>query len=681
MTPQHILALTSNSILGLLWRVICKQRKDHRTDQLTTALSQLLNTMSMNPLLSTDATIIRAWIEKSYNSKEEIMVRFAEIKEHTPAIVLTLDKIIARSELLGITRSCNPDVLRKVMKLLNHLTVVANESNLPENYLPLNLNDSEIFELLPHLLAEGLKFSLRPAAIMAMLCVLSKNAILQERATRFLTEIKGKWIDFEFPENNSYEFSKICVKLPEFLTNDENLQIKKLHVLGGLKINADTHITLQQPFSPQVEEIHHDTKIQCKSCNILRSTTLFPDVGKSCCALCLPCYNLKNKPEPCGNDSSHLAECSICNCLYAVVQYEKLMSSKRKCHYCRNESRVAPYRRCTSCQNKYVHYDSTEPKPNPGEEYTFVCAECQHTTTSKTIVNVEIDISTLMNQNKEQLYKYLKIKVKDDINIFSTNLSLFKLKDRIELEPTEDMNVSSVPLINCRKPILNPKIVYDQIMGWIQSGESERVTCYICCSDVRRAQMDNSCGNKLCRAETCIECLTNWYQTVKPGSIVLVANLLCPFCKQAPRAKILKKYNEQACTILRADKKDDIDEHWYYGWCLECYKVKKAQQKICSADGEIPVLKDFVCDDCIDSRKIPVTFNVKYCPGLDKTTNEICGVATSKNGGCNHITCTACYSHWCWLCVKPYGNFIYEHLMQTHGNYGFEASDDEFYYY
>ncbi|CAF3950520.1 unnamed protein product, partial [Rotaria sordida] len=665
MIPQHILALTSNTILGLLWRVVCKQKKDHRTDQLIKALSQTLNTMSLNPSLSADTAIIRAWIEESYNSKEEIMDRIAEIKEHVPAIVLTLDKKMTRNELLEITRSCNSDVLRTVMKLLNHLTIVTNKSNLPENYLPLNLNDNEIFELLPHLLAEGLKFSLRPAAIMAMLCVLSKNAILQERAIRFLVEIKDKWIDFELPENNAYAFSKICVKLPEFFTEDEYLHLKKLHILGGLKINAATHITIQQPFSPKVKEIHHDIKIQCKSCNIIRSTTLFPDVGKSCCALCLPIYNLKDIPEPCTNDYSHLAECSKCACLYAVVQYEKLVFSAAKCHYCRKESRVAPYRRCTVCQNKYVHYDSTETKPNFGEEYTFICAECQHATTSKTIVNVEIDISTLMDQNKKQLYKYLNIKVKDDTNIFSNELSLFKLKDIIEIEHTKDVSISSLPLINHQKPILNPTVVYDQIMTWIQSGQCERVTCYICCNDVARAQIDDTCGNKLCCAEACTECLTSWYQDVKPGCIVLVTHLLCPFCKHAPNGKILKKYNKQACTILRADKRNDIDEHWYYAWCIDCYKVKKAQEKICNANGEIPMLTNFMCDDCTEIRKNSKTKSIKYCPGLNGK-NEICGVAISKKDGCNHITCTACYSHWCWLCIKTYGDHIYEHLTEVH---------------
>ncbi|CAF4243655.1 unnamed protein product [Rotaria magnacalcarata] len=677
MTPQHILALTHNSILGLLWRLVCKQKQDIRRDQLILTLSQTLNTMGLNPALTADTAIVRAWVEESYNAREEIISRIAEITEQVPAIVLTLDKKMTRTELLEITRSCNAEVLRKVMSLLNHLTVVTNKSNLPKNYLPLNMNDSEIFELLPHLLAEGLKFSLRPAALMAMLCVLSKNGILQERAIRFLTGIKGKWLDLASSENNAYAFSKICVKLPEFFTDEENLFFQKLYVIGGLKLNAATRITIQKPFSPKVNEMHYDTKIQCKTCNIVRSTTLFSDVGTSCCALCLPRYNLKYTPEPCAEDKSHLVECGTCKCLYAIVQYAKLYT-RPKCFYCRELLETTPYRRCTACQNKYVHFDSTELVTNNGEENTFICAECKHSTTNQNIIDIQVPISTLIDENKTQIYNYLNINIKDNINIFATEWSLFKLKDKIELEPREDAKLLPMPLIHNKKPVLNYTLVFDQIQAWIQSGKSEHVTCYICCNDVPRSRIDDTCGNKSCHADACIECLTSWYEAVKPGGIVLISHLSCPFCKQAPNGKILKKYNKQACTILRPDKKNDIDEHWYYGWCLDCYKVQKAQEKICSGNGDIPELTNFVCDDCAEVRKISKNANSKFCPGINENTKEICGIAISKNGGCNHITCTACHSHWCWLCVKTYGDSIYEHLTEVHGNYGLDDNENEY---
>ncbi|CAF1202223.1 unnamed protein product [Rotaria sp. Silwood1] len=693
MVPQHIVALTYNSVLGLLWRSVCGKRKDTQRDQLVAMLSKTLNTMASDTTLKTDADIVRAWVEESYNSKESILATIAQVKEHVPALVLTMDRKMNRTELLEITRSCSPQTIRNVMSLLNHLTVVNDLENLPENYLPLNMNDDDLFQLLPHLLAEGLIFSLRPAAIIAMLCVLSKNGILEERATQFLTSIKSKWIDLEQTENYTYSLCKICVQLLQFFTEEEQSFFKKLYIVGGLKINATTRINIEQPFTPTVKAIHHDTKIRCRTCNILRSTTLYPDVAKSSCALCLPQNDLQNLPEPCSGEMSHLVECKKCSCLYAIVQYEKLSSSP-KCYYCRELGRDAPYRRCTGCQNKYVHYDSTEPIPKPGEEYTFLCAECQHSANNRATSSGEISMSALINENKKTLFKYLNINVKDDIDIFSRDWSLFKLRDKVELLRSKIVNstpqsTSSVALTYKNKLIFDPAAVFRQIRSWIRSGKSEMATCYICCDDVPRDRMNATCGNKLCHAEACAECLTKWYEVVRPGGIVLIAHLSCPFCKHAPNGNILKRYNKQACTILRSDKKNDYDEHWYYGWCLDCYKTKKAQEKVCMADGEIPQLEGFVCDEC-DRKRKPSTLSstpieVKYCPGRDQTTGNICGVAVSKNGGCNHITCTACHSHWCWLCVKTYGyENIYGHLMRAHGNFGFEIDlngnfEDDYY--
>lgn len=33
--------------------------------------------------------------------------------------------------------------------------------------------------------------------------------------------------------------------------------------------------------------------------------------------------------------------------------------------------------------------------------------------------------------------------------------------------------------------------------------------------------------------------------------------------------------------------------------------------------------------------------------------HEGCAVQTTKDGGCNHITCTKCGQHWCWVCALP----------------------------
>lgn len=39
-----------------------------------------------------------------------------------------------------------------------------------------------------------------------------------------------------------------------------------------------------------------------------------------------------------------------------------------------------------------------------------------------------------------------------------------------------------------------------------------------------------------------------------------------------------------------------------------------------------------------------------HCPG--------CTLITEKNGGCNHMTCKKCKTHWCWVCKKNIENGI-----------------------
>ncbi|PNH07795.1 hypothetical protein TSOC_005722 [Tetrabaena socialis] len=46
-----------------------------------------------------------------------------------------------------------------------------------------------------------------------------------------------------------------------------------------------------------------------------------------------------------------------------------------------------------------------------------------------------------------------------------------------------------------------------------------------------------------------------------------------------------------------------------------------------------------------------------------------CRVAIEKNSGCNHMTCTSCKGHFCWICGEEFnsGGSTYDHLVQKHG--------------
>lgn len=54
--------------------------------------------------------------------------------------------------------------------------------------------------------------------------------------------------------------------------------------------------------------------------------------------------------------------------------------------------------------------------------------------------------------------------------------------------------------------------------------------------------------------------------------------------------------------------------------------------------------------------------DVKNCPG--------CRVPIERAAGCNHMTCTQCQTHICWVCLQtfPNGQGIYDHMRRMHGS-------------
>ncbi|ESK90301.1 ring finger protein [Moniliophthora roreri MCA 2997] len=56
--------------------------------------------------------------------------------------------------------------------------------------------------------------------------------------------------------------------------------------------------------------------------------------------------------------------------------------------------------------------------------------------------------------------------------------------------------------------------------------------------------------------------------------------------------------------------------------------------------------------------------DVKRCPG--------CKVPIERSEGCNHVTCTRCRAHICWVCLEtfPGGEGIYSHMRNEHGGIG-----------
>lgn len=78
----------------------------------------------------------------------------------------------------------------------------------------------------------------------------------------------------------------------------------------------------------------------------------------------------------------------------------------------------------------------------------------------------------------------------------------------------------------------------------------------------------------------------------------------------------------------------------------------------------------FTCDMYQGSRNDPdYSFKVwqrnrtkdcKICPN--------CASGIEKRDGCNHMTCSICHCHFCWICLKKYptGQDVYNHISRDH---------------
>eukprot|EP00818_Percolomonas_sp_WS_P007609 CAMPEP_0117450414 /NCGR_PEP_ID=MMETSP0759-20121206/8456_1 /TAXON_ID=63605 /ORGANISM="Percolomonas cosmopolitus, Strain WS" /LENGTH=660 /DNA_ID=CAMNT_0005242935 /DNA_START=132 /DNA_END=2114 /DNA_ORIENTATION=- len=90
----------------------------------------------------------------------------------------------------------------------------------------------------------------------------------------------------------------------------------------------------------------------------------------------------------------------------------------------------------------------------------------------------------------------------------------------------------------------------------------------------------------------------------------------------------------------------------------------------CNAEPHLPVSCELVkkwigkCEDDSETMKW-LNVNTKDCPD--------CGTPTDKNGGCNHITCIKCKSHWCWACRR--GGFTSQ-TVYSHKCPGYKENDD-----
>lgn len=181
-------------------------------------------------------------------------------------------------------------------------------------------------------------------------------------------------------------------------------------------------------------------------------------------------------------------------------------------------------------------------------------------------------------------------------------------------------------------------------------GALNEVECSICYDTAFFRLMNrHPCGHFQCH-----DCIEGMVKDYKPGDVVENMNCLCPECRTPidhPDVRI-KELFKQYPTGLPNGK--------LFRFCTDsrCGCALFEQDMPCGQGIEFSEVK---CEAC---RPPPLCSHP--CPS--------CGILTTKESGCDHITCR-CGAHWCYRCGQQFqnGQATYDHMLsgQCPGGRGF----------
>ncbi|KAJ7032441.1 hypothetical protein C8F04DRAFT_659795 [Mycena alexandri] len=655
----NVASLTYNPIFGQLWRAVCKG-----TDERKTALANLFSHFVGKEADPEKKADLRQWLEDSFDQTEEIE---GIIKRHcangpTPMVYLDFDADVhlTRTELLEVSRSCYPPVLKKIARVFTHLKLVEPGITLGplQRSIPLTLPPRDFYRLMPHLIVPGTLYPPRAATLTAVVSLITAVPFLKESATALLATTKGTWLNLDVPENISFDCARFLLSGPMdlMLTSREKRVYEAMRRYKLIELNLDAPVEVHVPWTPQKTRGPGDVKIQCKRCFIHRSVTIMSHEHQDLCGICAslqlpPVIVLQNFPGVAEQDSCWV-ECSTQDCrAQYVVENVAGLQIRPRCHYCRKKV-PCPWIECSICTNRVIVPSAYR---LVSEKYT--CPACNnHAWASKCIATVETTVRIL---NKENGLAWLGFS--DNATAIFDGKSAFKL-----------MQASGMTIFGHRPLNLSPNLSLgqkalrytEQILGQVESrvgnGEVVLGSCSLCFEEKVSTKLGNACGRTGCAQLCDDECLREWYGQNRPGKLLNMMQFTCPFCRRKPTIKTLARYNRPAA-VLGGVQEAMGDRRFLYAWCMGCGSAKQAYERTACTEEAVPPISNFRCQDCRLPRRIPG--RVVICPSSD------CGYVIKKTDGCNHMICV-CGTHFCYTCGEEFGGSeIYSHMMSVHGSW------------
>ncbi|KAL3436087.1 hypothetical protein BDV09DRAFT_203547 [Aspergillus tetrazonus] len=696
---KDICAIAINPVFGALWRAICKDRTYAGRNDLVNAFSKAVGDIRDQE----EKTAMERWLDESYNSSVEIQGIIDNVSEADRFPCIFLDptmrfasdaangeciESLSRGELLEISRSCDPRILRRLGRVLTRLTYVEDVVDMPEHItksktdqvrlIPLALAtetyNHQLWKVMLHTLVSGTELTARAAALLAALSIRMGVTFLAAAAESEMLRYKDSWNNVEVSET----WAISCLRL--LLDADRTYRKTRTESKkpAGLLWESDA----VYPIGPLVT---------CQLCQYPRSVTIMGSGAK--CGVCLgQDYTEPDKARikigashgTTSTSDATWVECNVpsCRAQYTVYNVEALRV-RPKCHYCRrlgvqkagDKSLVAPLVGCSICTSRMIWPE--EYRPESFDASLFVCPACE--SGRKTTTELLVSAKALAIENGTSWLA--KDSMRPDESP-STNRSVYhtvstmgtdEFMSRITIFPHRE-----IPLTQRGKVILNTNELITTLKELVASGAAKKVDCTLCFSSFWPSALVPACGRGGCLQRICTTCMASWYGGNASGSIINTAALVCPFCRRLPVPSTLTKYGKGIHAVKDLNRAIENQGIWIYAWCSVCSTAQEFRARDC-ARGMPSELQDWECESCLaelqsvdaDEEDDAIRISkIKPCPK--------CGTMTEKISGCGHITCPVegCGVDWCYFCGEAVANGIYDHMRKAHGGIYDEEFED-----
>lgn len=690
LIKTNIMAFVISPVLGKIWREFCKRRSDPRRDELIEMLQKEKNKLSPN-----NKIVFEKWLTESYNSTQEIEEDLTNFATNNDIIGLLRfqpeDENLCAQKIVQLLASGDKKATVIIRSILTRMYVDEKYMlekkqygdsefvEIPEKSIPLNLPIKTFFELAMHTAVPGTKLTRRYSAILALHAI-QCGSVLSSMSDTYLNLVRGKWINWkrrddntpEVPDNWSRSFLNLILNehCKKYLTQEEleyAQTVKQISNLMTFFYSVETDVEVIDTESLDSTS-HKDYSVKCTKCHNNVALSVINESG-----VCGYCF--WDSPKDPSKIEYKQVRCHSCGSLYSrdkdtyVPGYSKCYSCRdidevsrslklNTCYSHENKSSISPFVKCTTCNLQFISWIGAEHFLN-GE-----CHSCMLHMEKRTLkyITHKSHIHQILGEHFNQLCNNLGYTIDHD---FSPNSALYDAVLHVhKIEPLQCQPPKEVLFRNAK--IQNLDKIWNYSLEIMNGKQIEFPSCDVCLDEFRSTDLVSACGRKNCKQRVCVNCSELWYGKNKVGNLIYSRATLCQFCSRLPNPRILARVDRNLINLAESIYKNELDSDKYYAWCSRCYKHKECGNRECLANA--PDINNFVCNDCVTpvakvNSNNEIIVCTKECPN--------CDVTTEKTGGCNHMNCPSCDTHWCWICTESFGTSgeTYDHLSTVHGGW------------